>query len=214
MASEVDICNTALSHLGSDAQISSINPPDGSREAGYCKRFYPLARKEMIEQHNWSFALKRQTLAEVTNDSKAWIYAYALPADCLKPVRVLTFQLYCTIFEQPDSYPAPVYAAFDDSLSAPYTIEDGVLYCNEPEAVLLYKRDVVDTSRFTPMFVNALSYMLASYIAGPIIRGKDGSSTAQGLRELARSIGSQAAISNSNMQSSTAGHTAGHLTAR
>lgn len=214
MASEVDICNTALSHLGSDAQISSISPPDGSREAGYCKRFYPLARKEMIEQHNWSFALKRQRLAQVTNNSIGWLYAYALPGDCLKPVRVITAQLYANIFQAPESYPAPIYASFDDSAQAPYTVEDNVLYSNEPEAVLLYKRDVVDTSRFTPMFVNALSYMLASYIAGPIIRGKDGSSTAQGLRELARSIGSQAAISNSNMQSSTAGHTAGHLTAR
>lgn len=215
MVSEVDICNTALSHLGSDAQISSISPPDGSREAGYCKRFYPLARKEMIEMHNWSFALKRQTLAEVTNPSEAWLFAYALPADCLKPVRVLTVgSTYRTVFEMPESYPAMLYGYFDDSLSANYTVEDGVLYTNEPEAVLLYKRDVVDTSRFSPMFSNALSYLLASYLSGPIIRGSEGASTAQRFRELSNVIGARAASSDSNAQNSTAGHVADHLASR
>ena len=40
MASDVDICNMALSHLGARAQISAIVPPDGSVEAGYCARFH------------------------------------------------------------------------------------------------------------------------------------------------------------------------------
>ena len=33
MASEVDICNLALSHFGQDTKIDAIDPPDGSAEA-------------------------------------------------------------------------------------------------------------------------------------------------------------------------------------
>ena len=30
MASDVDVCNLALSHIGDTANVASINPPDGS----------------------------------------------------------------------------------------------------------------------------------------------------------------------------------------
>ena len=33
MVSKTDICNLALSHFGQAADISSIDPPDGSAEA-------------------------------------------------------------------------------------------------------------------------------------------------------------------------------------
>ena len=63
MASEVDICNVALGHLGDEAAISAIDPPDGSVQASHCARIYPMARDELIEMHNWRFAVKRKALA-------------------------------------------------------------------------------------------------------------------------------------------------------
>lgn len=192
MASIVDICNTALAHLGNDNEISSINPPDGSVEAGRCKRFYPIARKELIERFVWPFACNRQTLASVANPSDVWTYAYQLPSDCLRPVRVLTPGLDNTLMaELVEGTPAFV-SQFDDSKSAPYEVEDGVLLTHEPEAVLLYLRDVVDTTRYSPMFVSALGYLLASYLAGPMIRGADGARAAQNYRQLALAQGDSA----------------------
>ncbi|CAK0775884.1 conserved hypothetical protein [Gammaproteobacteria bacterium] len=52
MATVVDICNLALGNLGS-ASIESVD--DGSIEAKYCSRYYPVARDALLEMHNWSF---------------------------------------------------------------------------------------------------------------------------------------------------------------
>ena len=214
MASEVDICNTALAHLGSDAAISSIDPPDGSTEAGYCRRFYPIARKEMIEAFAWRFAQKRLLLAEVDNPSRAWSYAYALPSDCVRPLRVLTAEQDRWFALEYERTGSPVSTLFDDSKSAAYEVEDGILYTHEPQAVLLYLRDVVDTTRFTPGFVAGLSYLLASYLAGPLVRGGEGVQTGQGYRQQAMQIGGNAAAFSANASSDDGTFVASHMAVR
>lgn len=221
MASDVDISNTALSHLGARAQIAAISPPDGSVEAGYCARFYPIARREMIEGHSWSFAKTRVVLAEVTNDSEMWAYAYALPSDCITPLRVLQLR-YLTYADLP--YPPALYLSdyeimrydqlFTERGSADFEIEDGVLRTNEPEAVLLYKRDVTDTSKFPPTFVSALGMLLASYLAGPIIKGMDGAKVGAQWREAAERMAGRAAARDANGGSESNDHVPAHLAAR
>lgn len=166
MANAVDICNLSLSHIGSDAVVTAISPPDGSVEAGYCARFYPLARKVMLAVTNWSFATKRATLAPVTNPSSIWLYAYAQPADCLKPIHI--FKL-----------------GADEEDTADFEVEDNIILTNEAEAVLKYTRDVTDTTKYSPPFVSALSWMLASYLAGPVIKGAAGVNAAGALLERA-----------------------------
>ena len=68
MASVVDICNLALAHLGDDATISSIDPPEGSAQAEHCKRFYTSARDTLLQLHPWNFASKRIALAELGDE--------------------------------------------------------------------------------------------------------------------------------------------------
>ena len=63
MASEVEICNLALSHLGDTATVASSDPPEGSAQAEHCARFYPIARDALLEMQNWKFATRRATLA-------------------------------------------------------------------------------------------------------------------------------------------------------
>lgn len=198
MASAVNICNMAVSHVGSSATIISISPPDGSVEAGYCATFYSQARTEMIELGNWRFTLKRAELAEVTNDSETWAYAYALPSDCLHAKRILRPGYQLTVFTQDDSRYSP-----NDNDSADFTIEGDVLYTNEPEAVLVYARDITDTTKYTPSFSLALSYLLASYLAGPIVKGSDGMRIADAMRERARAMADQAATNVANSSSTT-----------
>lgn len=193
MASAVDICNTALAHLGNDNTISAIDPPDGSTEAGYCKRFFPIARKELIERFVWPFAAKRQALAQVSNPSSVWAFAYQVPADCLRPVRVLTTQRAQSLMWDLANGRIASADLFNESDSAPFEVENGVLLTNVEDAVLLYLRDVVDTTRYTPTFVSALGYLLASYLAGPMVRGADGAKAAQNYRQLAIAQGSEAA---------------------
>lgn len=167
MASVVDICNTALSHLGDEAEVISIVPPDGTAQSAHCGRFYPIARDKLLEMHPWTFATVRVSLAVVAAGAPSeWAYAYALPTKCLKPHAVYL----------PD--------ALDDARGEDFIVESdadgsGVLYTNVADAVLRYTRLVEDSTRFTPGFVVALARLLASYLAGPIVKGTTGIQVAQ-----------------------------------
>lgn len=199
MASVVQICNMALSHLGSEARVSSISPPDGSVEAGHCSTFYDIARTELVEPGVWRFALKRATLPLLAvNPRTAWAYAYAVPSDCMRPQRVLRAGAGITVFNQDDTRYSP-----NDADSADFTTEGDVLYTNEPDAVLVYVRDVTDTGKFPPSFTSALSYLLSSYLAGPIIKGNEGARIGDAMRERAMALADIAATANANASSAS-----------
>lgn len=157
MASAVDIANTALSHLGADAVVVQLSPPDGSVEAGHCARFLPIARQTALSSHSWSFARKRAALALLTNDSPQWAYKYQLPSDCLRPRKILAV----------DELDAP------ERNGAPFEREGDAVYTDRADAVLIYTRDVTDTTKYTPDFVTGLGMLLAGYLAGPIIKGRE-----------------------------------------
>lgn len=197
MASVVQICNMALSHIGSDARVSSISPPDGSVEAGYCATFYDQARTEMLEPGNWAFALKRVTPAQTTNPSNAWAYAYVKPSDCLRVLRVLRPSVAVTVFTQDQQR----YPHTDDSDSAPFALEGELIYSNEPDAVIVYTRDLTDSTKFTASFTAALSYLLASYLAGPVIKGMEGLRLANAMREQAITLADLSATAAANSSS-------------
>jgi hypothetical protein len=187
----------ALSHIGSEARVSSISPPDGSVEAGHCATFYDQARTEMLEPGNWAFALKRQLLAQVTNTSNAWAYAYTKPADCQRALRILRPSVAVTVFTQDRI----AYPHTDDRDSAPFDVEGEVLYTNEPDAVLVYTRDVTDTTKFPASFVSALSYLLAAYVAGPIVKGNEGVRVGDAMRQRAQALADLSATSSANASS-------------
>lgn len=177
MASVVDICNLALAHLGDDARITSISPPDGSQQAAHCQRFYPIARDGLLEMHNWRFATKRASLALLDTDELPveWGFAYGYPA-CIKIVSV----------HFPDEVAsAPTGAIFDatEFISVPkaqaFTVEtlsDGtqVIFTNVENASARFIANVTDTTKFSPLFIIGLSHLLAAYLAGPIIKGEAG----------------------------------------
>lgn len=209
MASVVNLCNMALSHIGSDARVSAISPPDGSVEAGHCATFYDQARTEMLEPGNWALTLKREALAALTNASTAWAYAYALPSDCLRALRVLTPALGVTVFNQDEAT-----LSVNDNDSASFQLEGTTLYSNEPNAVLLYVRDQTDTTKFTPSFVSALSYLLASYLAGPIIKGSEGMKIGDAMRQRAMSLADVSATASANAASQQTEFTPAQLRSR
>lgn len=153
MASRVDIWNLALSHIGHRAVIA--DPDEATAEANHCRRFYPFALRVALERFAWSFATRRVALAEVINPVDHWVFAYALPNQCIAARAVLL----------PEST--------DDSKEQDFTIEsaeDGspILYANVEDAVLKYTTLVEDTNRFTPLFEMTVSYDLASLLCGPI----------------------------------------------
>lgn len=154
MASDVDICNLALANIGQRGDVISLIPPDGGAFATFCARFYPMARDAALEWHPWGFATVRQILARIPRDNMpaAWSFAFALPSDCLRALAV-------------------VAEGAGDANPLPYIIEGGVLYCNSDAATLRYVAYIEDTSRFSPLFVRALAWMLAADLLGPVIKG-------------------------------------------
>lgn len=168
MASEIDICNLALAHLGEIPNISSISPPEGSAHAEKCARFYPIARDAALEMRNWSFALKRVQLAEKENTNQRWAFRYQRPSDCIRPVAIPT----------PDLGYAGVFRGEGEALvrelnSADFTVEQDSIFTDAAQAELQYLFRVTDTTKFPPLFVNAVAWLLASYLAGAITRDMD-----------------------------------------
>ena len=99
-----------------------------------------------------------------------WRYAFVLPVDFFNPVSV-----HDAYFQ--DSNQFPNYMV--------YSIESGVLYGNSAKCVLVYISDLTtSTSLFSPLFVEALSVLLAAYLAGPMIKGDQGVAAAEKLMQL------------------------------
>ena len=144
--SEVAICNQALSWLGANLIISLNDPGD---EARLCKANYDLARRATLESAAWTFATKRATLAQLAG-APVWGYGvrYQLPADNLR-----------------------VLSVSDDGhrdTSQEWVVESGTLLCDLQKIYIRYIWNVVDTAKFSPMYVQALAARIAADIAIPL----------------------------------------------
>jgi hypothetical protein len=161
MTSEVAICNLALSNLGKD----NINDfADTGAEARACNQFYAHVRDTLLQVYPWRFAGKTASLAEVTNDKPGeWQYAYKRPNDCLK-VRWLRREYSSQDLPDVDSRGNRVI------VHVPYDIEGETIYCDLSPAFLRYTWRLVDPTKFTPLFVEALSWHLAVRFAMPLTR--------------------------------------------
>lgn len=134
MASEVDICNSALTKIGAE-RITSL--ADNTRQAILCNAQYPLIRDSLLSVHSWNFAIKRADLVVTGNDPEyEFENEYTLPADCL---RVIDTQ-------------------FEDTF---YQVEGDKLYANVSELKIRYIAKITDTTKFSPKFVELLALALA-----------------------------------------------------
>ena len=201
MASEIEICNLALSHLGDTATVASIDPPEGSAQAEHCARFYPLARDALLELHNWKFATRRARLAQLAVESWSWAFAYGKPANALKILAVLP------------------YGANSDADGQDFEIEcsdegTALILSNTEDASARYIALVTDTSTFSPLFTMALSFQLASMLAGPILKGDVGAAESKRCLGVAQGFLARAAVEDANQRKVTPVHNVAWMTGR
>jgi hypothetical protein len=202
MASEVAICNLALSHIGDDATVSSISPPDGSSQAAYCARFYPQARDTVLELHEWGFATTRAVLALLTTETSVWRYAYALPSDCINTISVIpntanndySMNAVVAFPQSLIELPVPAAGVYVPQAYALETLTNGtqVIYTNQENAVLRYTRTVTDTTKFPALFVTVVSWYLAHLLSGSIIKGDVGAARSDACLKMAMAFIAQA----------------------
>lgn len=91
MNSITEICNLAISMLGVGEEIADYDDED-SEEARACRRFYEMARDNVLRDFPWSFANKIGIgLAEVEEDpNNNWAYSYRYPSDCIAFRKILS----------------------------------------------------------------------------------------------------------------------------
>lgn len=167
MATVVDICNLALANLADEANVSSIDPPEGSAQADHCANFYPIARDTILESHAWSFATKRITLASLTPEWDSYDYAYMKPTGVM---RILS------IFDPAVTDEQALLAgqAENDFIIEMNSDGDEVILTNVESAACRYIYRVEDPAKYSAMFINATAAYLSSMLAGPIIQGAEG----------------------------------------
>lgn len=180
MSSEVDICNVALGYLGDDATVASLSPPEGSAQAAHCARFYPIARDSLLEMHSWGFATKRSSLALLAaTPPSPWAYQYAQPADALNLLAILAPDATDDTSTALVPFGGIACAGIGAYTPQPFTEEindtgASVIYTNQQYAVLRYTALMSDTTKFSPLFTEALAWLLASKLAGPVLKGETG----------------------------------------
>lgn len=215
MASEVTICNTALGYLGDTAEIASLN--EASTQAQLCKKFYAPARDALLEMAAWGFATTRAALAEIDGSwQKQWQHAYAMPNNVMNVLAVLPSDAPGDTEVNISSWPGvngPVGASWPLGYAPvpgaivytpqPYTIELGpdgteIILTNQESALLRYTMSVTNTTLFSPLFTLALGRLLASMLAGPILKGDAGAAEATRQYKIFQVIEAQAEASDAN----------------
>lgn len=153
MATEIDIINMGLDHIG---QMTITSLSEQSKAAKVAKRLYPTARDQVLEDYPWNFANKRVELASITvTDMHEFEYAYQYPPDCLRALSILKVD--------PSLAPINFSVRINDN-SGKY------IACNEPAPVLSYTARITNTDFFSASFTAALSWRIAADFAMPLTR--------------------------------------------
>ncbi len=150
--SEVSICNIAISWLGGTKIVSF---KDDTAEAKLCSAIYEDDRDAVLEERNWTFAMKRVQLNKLV-DSPAYGYTsmFQLPVDHIRTVAVSS------------------HFDFDYTLNNWSQEEDRILIDTDV-AYLLYVKKCVDPTRFSPGFIQTLAARIAADIAVPLTSNID-----------------------------------------
>jgi hypothetical protein len=147
MQSTIHLYNTALGRLGGEQLPLGRSPREGGATGQLCENLFPHVLDLTLAAHAWSFATKRVELAllDPADPNPAYRLAYALPSDCLKPLRLEGYGGW--------------------NLSPSYVLEGRTLRCNTDYATLVYAAREAEPLRWPPFFADALAWALAGEVA-------------------------------------------------
>jgi len=138
MASVVDICNGALNQLGATTILSLT---EDSKNARLCNSRYTQVRDALFRSHPWNCLQKRvQIAADTTAPAWGFTYAYTLPADCLRLLKILDYD-------------------------SNYKVEGRKILSNTSSMKILYVGRVTDPNEYDELLRETLSASLGADIA-------------------------------------------------
>lgn len=173
MSNEVEICNLALSNIRGGS-INSLNEP--SVQAQQCKLKYPFMRDRCLREVSWQFNRSIKALAVVDVDIFNWSTSYSYPVDCLKIHRLIGKHEEST--SESSVVDSQIIPIGNLRSQIPYEVfkfnNAKVIGCNVSNIRIDYASKVTDVNLFSDDFILALSHLLASELAIPIIGGEVG----------------------------------------
>ena len=154
MATKISIINRALRRIGA-GRIESVD--DDDEKARAAKDVWDDVREDLLCRFPWHFALKTAgPLAQLSTTDPRWLYSFSLPADCLKPIRIIADGM------ETDDDGNVTYGTFSSTFpDVKYDITGTTLSCDLEEPVLHYIYDLTDPTKFSPNFAAAFSLAMA-----------------------------------------------------
>ncbi|HMV74016.1 MAG TPA: hypothetical protein PKB00_05570, partial [Microthrixaceae bacterium] len=175
----VEICNRALGLIGESPFVTSIAPPDDTRAAKLCAKYFAAAFEEVTQGHEWAWATKRAALVEVASaGNDTWQYCYQIPAGMLQAIEVV-----------PKGAPDGYRDAKGERIK--FRVELGTqtvkrVWTNLADAWLRYTVYVTDVNQLDPFAQEALVMNLAGKLAAALMQGKEGQSAMQQYLQMAQ----------------------------
>jgi len=145
MASVVDMCNSALNLLGAST-ISALT--DDTKNARLVNQRYEPVRNRVFRSHAWNCLHKRVQLARnSTAPVVEYSYAYALPSDCLRVLKI--------------------HNGTTDSIASAldYKLEGRNIVTDEGTVYLIYIALDTDPNNYDTYLQESISHQLAADIA-------------------------------------------------
>jgi hypothetical protein len=158
--SPVEFCNDVLDEIGTHT-IQSFE--DNTKNAKVCRRQYPLALEELLSEADWKDFRVRAVLIQTTNGRGAGWYAYALPANHAKTVKVMVDR---------SAIAGGVFLSADYEPDVPYEIEGDVYYSRVDGLMMEYVRSDPPIASWPAPFRKAMRAGVASKVCYPINRDK------------------------------------------
>lgn len=225
MVAEVDIANRALGDIGTRSEIASLS--EDSNEARAVSLYFASTRDALLRMAPWNCATNTNLLALICaapgtpeNPTQTtsvwskgtppppWIYEYAYPSDCLRPLWIIPQQT--TSFAggipittaitggAPQCWvgaPVKFKVAIDQIGSAGVPVATGgsdtrVILTNQQQAIITYIKQVTDPnvwdSQFQEAMVATLAMRLAIQLTGKKDLAKFKQDIANGMIQIAR----------------------------
>jgi hypothetical protein len=158
MASNTEIANLALSHIGVSKEIQNLET-DKSNEAQSARRYYDTALDVVLRDFPWPFATRFLVLGKVEDDPTAeWGVSYRYPSDCVIARRILS-----GIRNENRQSLVPFRVTRDTA--------GRLIYTDKVDACLEYTIRADDPTLYPPDFTMAFSFRLAFYIAPRLTEG-------------------------------------------
>ena len=198
MASLIDICNMALSHIEARAIVSLT---EDSKESEKCNLFVHGCIDSVLSDGNWNYLTQTRRLTLIDQETEIvdatttppteqivrpieWAYMYAYPADVLKMNGLINryhtdqLELWKNAYRSINSY-SHGYGDFNKHYNHFTDFEimqgknDKVIVTNVCDAVACFTLKNTDITQLSAPLVKALSYKLAMDLASPLVGGNE-----------------------------------------